>query len=173
MVKSKGYDIDERYPRPISLLDVPQAFPKINLPEGFRIKSLADENNLQKIHRVLWRGFNHAGEPPENGIEDRRKMRSGPNFRKDLTIVIEDPTGNFVSFCGMWFEAVNKIAYVEPVATDPDFRRVGLGKAAVWEGIRRCAFLGATAVFVGSDLEFYRRIGFTKRFDSNCWVRQF
>ena len=170
LVKSRGYEIAEQYARPVSQLTIPRSFPRIDLPEGFRIKSLADDNNLSKIHRVLWRGFDHAGEPPEEGIEDRRKMQSGPNFRVDLTIVIEGPTGDFVSFCGMWYESVNKIAYVEPVATDPDFRRMGLGKAAVWEGIRRCAILGATVAYVGSDQEFYKAIGFTKRFDSNCWV---
>jgi predicted N-acetyltransferase YhbS len=121
----------------------------------------------------LWRGFNHAGEPPEEGLQDRQKMQSGPNFRKELTIVVEGPAGDFVSFCGMWYEPVNKIAYVEPVATDPDFRRLGLGKAAVWEGIRRCGLLGATVAYVGSDQEFYQAIGFTKKFDSRCWIRYF
>ena len=173
LVKSRGYEIAEQYARPVSQFTIPRPFPPIDLPEGFRIKSLADDNNLRKIHRVLWRGFNHAGEPPEEGIEDRRKMQSGPNFRKDLTIVIEGPMGDFVSFCGMWYESVNKIAYVEPVATDPDFRRMGLGKAAVCEGIRRCGIPGATVAYVGSEQEFYKAIGFTKRFDSNCWVRHF
>ena len=98
-------------------------------------------------------------------------MQSGPNFRKDLTIVVEAPNGDFVSFCGMWFESRNKIAYVEPEATDPDFRRMGLGRAAVWEGIRRCGELGATVAFVGSDQDFYGAIGFTKRFDTNCWTK--
>lgn len=171
LVKSRGYEIAEHSARPMSEFTIPQPFPKIDLPEGFCIKSLADDNNLQKIHRVLWRGFNHVGKPPEEGIEGRKKMQSGPNFKKDLTIVVEGPTGDFVSFCGMWYEPVNKIAYVEPVATDPDFRRMGLGKAAVWEGIRRCGVLGATVAYVGSDQEFYKAIGFTKRFDSNCWVR--
>ena len=172
-VKSRGYELAEQHVRPLSQFTIPRSFPGIELPEGFRIKSLADDNNLRKIHRVLWRGFDHAGEPPEEGIEDRRKMQSGPNFRKDLTIVIEGPTGDFVSFCGMWYESVNRIAYVEPVATDPDFRRMGLGKAAVWEGMRRCANLGARVAYVGSDQEFYKAIGFTRIFDSNCWVRHF
>ena len=173
LVKSRGYEIVERHARPVSEFTIPQPFPKIELPGGFRLKSLADDNNLRKVHRVLWRGFNHEGEPPEEGIEGRKKMQSGPNFRKDLTIVVEGPSGNFVSFCGTWYEGVNKIAYVEPVATDPDFRRMGLGKAAVWEGIRRCGALGATVAYVGSDQEFYQAIGFTKRFDSRCWVKQF
>jgi predicted N-acetyltransferase YhbS len=173
LVRSRGYAIAEKYTRSICQLTIPNPSPPIPLAEGFRIKSLADENNLRKIHRVLWRGFNHPGEPPDEGIEGRKKMQSTPNFRKDLTIVIESPAGYFVSFCGMWYESTNRIAYVEPVATDPDFRRMGLGKAAVWEGIRRCAALGAKVAFVGSDQRFYRAIGFTKIFDSNCWVKHF
>lgn len=107
------------------------------------------------------------------GIEWRKKMQSGPNFRRELTIVIEAPNGDFVSFCSMWYEATNRIAYVEPVATDPDFRRLGLGKAAVWEGLRRCGALGATVAFVGSEQKFYQVLGFNKIFTSNCWLKLF
>lgn len=140
LVESRGYVIDKGYyNRPMSQFTIPQPFPPIHVPDGFQVKSLADDNDLMKIHRVLWRGFNHEGEPPPEGIEGRKKMQSTPNFRKDLVIVVEQTsTGNFVSFSGTWYEAVNKIAYVEPVATDPDFRRMGLGKAAVLEGVRRC-----------------------------------
>ncbi len=173
MVKSRGYEKDEPHARPMAQFTIPEPFPPIPLPAGFRLKSLADDNNLMKIHRVLWRGFNHAGEPPEEELADREKMQATPNFNKDLKIVIEAPNGDFVSFCGMWYEPTNKIAYVEPVATDPDFRRMGLGKAAVWEGVRRCGLSGATVAFVGSDQEFYKAIGFKKRFDSNCWLKYF
>ena len=171
IVKSRGYEKDERYTRPISQFVIPHPFPPIDLPEGFRLQSLADDNDLVKVHRVLWRGFDNAGEPPAEGIEGRKKMQSGPNFCQDLTIVVQSPQGDFVSFCGTWYESTNKIAYVEPVATDPEYRRMGLGKAAVREGIRRCGILGATVAFVGSDLEFYRAIGFEKRFDSDCWTK--
>ncbi|HEY46844.1 MAG TPA: GNAT family N-acetyltransferase [Anaerolineae bacterium] len=173
LVKSRGYEMAEQYARPISEFQIPQKFPPVEPPEGFHIKSLADDNDLMKIHRVLWRGFDHSGEPPAEEIEGRKKMQSTPNFRKDLTIVVEAPSGDFVSFCGTWYESVNKIAYVEPVATDPDFRRMGLGKVAVLEGIRRCGALGAAVAFVGSDLDFYKSIGFTKRFDSKCWIKHF
>lgn len=44
--------------------------------------------------------------------------------------------------------------YVEPVATDPDYRRMDLGKAAVLEGIRRCGELGAEVAYVGSVKDF-------------------
>ena len=98
-------------------------------------------------------------------------MQSGPHFRKDLTIVVQAPQGDFVSFCGMWYESTNRLAYVEPVATDPDFRRMGLGRAAVLEGIRRCGELGATVAYVGSNQLFYQSLGFQLIYTSNCWTR--
>lgn len=78
---------------------------------------------------------------------------------------------NFVSYCGTWYEPINGYAYVEPVATDPDYRRRGLGRAAVLEGIRRCGELGATVAYVGSDLEFYEALGFVPIYTCQCWTK--
>lgn len=172
-IRERGYVRDPREDRPMAEYRVPDPFPLIRIPDGFRLKSLAEDNDLHKINRVLWRGFNHPGEPPEDEVDGREKMESGQNFKKELKIVIEAADGNFVSFCGMWFEAQNSIAYVEPVATDPDYRRMGLGKAAVLEGIRRCAVLGAKTAFVGSNQLFYQAIGFQQVFSSNCWKKIF
>jgi predicted N-acetyltransferase YhbS len=73
----------------------------------------------------------------------------------------------------MFYEPMNRFAYVEPVATDPAYRRLGLGKAAVLEGIRRCAELDATVAYVGNDLPIYRSVGFQKIYVSECWLKYF
>jgi predicted N-acetyltransferase YhbS len=171
LVRSRGYQRSADSDRPTSMLRLPDPFPEIRLPEGYQLKSLQEENNLQKINRVLWRGFNHPGELPEDGIEGRRKMQSAEEFRKDLNMVVAAPDGNFVAYAGLWLDPVNRIAVVEPVATDPAFRRLGLGKAAVLEGIRRCGELGAAVAYVGSDQEFYRAMGFEKIYTSRCWMK--
>jgi predicted N-acetyltransferase YhbS len=173
LVRSRGYEREPRSDRPMSQFVISEPFPSIHLPEGFRLKSVAEENDLAKIDRVLWRGFNHPGKPPEDSIEGRKKMQSGPHFRQDLTMVVEAPNGAFVAFAGLWLDPVNRIGYVEPVATDPDYRRMGLGTAAVLEGIRRCGELGATVAYVGSDMPFYRAMGFHKLYTSNCWIKWF
>ena len=172
IAEDQGFHKEETHQEVMSQFKIVDPFPGITVPEGFRLKSLQEDNDLNKIHRVLHRGFNHPGEPPPDEIEGRKKMQAAPNFRKDLTIVVEAPDGNFVSFCGMWYEASNKIAYVEPVATDPDYRRMGLGKAAVLEGIRRCGELGATVAFVGSEQQFYISMGFRKIFTCNLWTKR-
>ncbi len=150
----------------------PATFPDTTPPKGFSIVSLAEENDLKKIDRVLWRGFNHPGEPPANGIEDRKKMQSAPHFRKDLTIAIKAPNGDFVSFCGMWYDRDTDYALVEPVATDPEYRRLGLGRSAVLEGIRRCVNEGAKVAYVGSRQPFYLSIGFKLLYYSHWWEKQ-
>ncbi len=167
-----GFQKNEKYKEPMSQLKITDPFPPINVPEGFLLKSMQDENDLEKRARVLHRGFNHPGEPPEDGIEGTRKMQSAPNFKKDLTIVAVAPNGDFVSFCGMWYEPVNKIAYVEPVATDPNYRRKGLGKAAVLEGIRRCGELGATIAYVGTGKAFYKSMGFYEIYTQCTWKKE-
>lgn len=141
------------------------------LPEGFVLSSLADDGDPKKVHRLLHRGFNHGNEPPEDGIADREFMQSAPNFDHKLNIVAAAPDGNWVSFGGMWYESTNRYGYVEPVATDPEYRLRGLGKAVVIESIRRCKELGAEVVFVGATLPIYRSIGFDQVYSSSKWSK--
>jgi GNAT superfamily N-acetyltransferase len=170
LVKERDYKKDDKEARTMCQFMIPDPFPEIILPDGFRLTSLAEDCDWAKVHRVIWRGFNHVGEPPtgEAELESRRKMFDTPTARRDLKIAVN---GNFVAFCGMFYEPNNRFAYVEPVATDPDYRRIGLGKAAVLEGIRRCGELGATVAYVGNDLPIYRAIGFKKNYTSECWVQ--
>ncbi|MFN2242655.1 MAG: GNAT family N-acetyltransferase [Anaerolineae bacterium] len=175
LVRAHGYAMDAGEARPLAQFAIPDPFPPIHLPEGFRLTSLAEDCDWAKVHRALWRGFNHEGEPPMNEaeLEDRQRMFDTPKARRDLKIAVEAPSGEFVAFCGMFFEPEGRFAYVEPVATDPDYRRQGLGRAAVLEGIRRCGALGATVAYVGSDQPFYLSIGFEVLYTSECWVRFF
>ncbi len=175
LVKQRGYQIDPHESRPMAIFKIPFPFPEITLPEGFRIRSLADECDWEKVNRVLWRGFNHPGEPPaqQDDLEGRRNMFDTPKARRDLKIAVQAPNGDFVSFCGMFYEPQGQFGYVEPVATDPDYRRLGLGKAAVLEGIRRCAELGAKVAYVGSNQDFYLAIGFKVRYTTQAWVKFF
>jgi GNAT superfamily N-acetyltransferase len=172
LARELGYEKEPERDRPTARFTIPNIYPQVILPEGFRLTSLAEECDWEKVHRVMWRGFNHPGEPPagEEELEERRKMFDTPKARRDLKIAVRAPNGDFASFCGMFYEPTNRYAYVEPVATDPTYRRMGLGKAAVLEGIRRCADLGATVAYVGSDQEFYLSLGFEVIYTSECWV---
>jgi GNAT superfamily N-acetyltransferase len=174
LAQERGYRRDPPNDRPLYRFDIPHPFPAIPLAAGFRLTSLAEEPDWAKVHRVIWRGFNHDGEPPMDAaeLESRRAMFDTPTARRDLKIAVTAPNGEFAAFCGMFYEPAGRFAYVEPVATDPAYRRLGLGRAAVLEGIRRCAALGAGVAYVGSDQAFYQAIGFVKVYLNECWLKR-
>lgn len=180
LVQTRGYHLDPGNRRPMSQLVIPDPFPTPSLPDGFRLTSLAEEPDWARVHRALWRGFNHPGEPPagDEELESRRRMFETATARMGLKIAAVAPprvgqaVGDFVAFCGTFYEPTGRYCYVEPVATDPDYRRMGLGRAAVLEGIRRCCALGATVAYVGSDQPFYQALGFRVLFNTECWLKE-
>lgn len=146
--------------------------PQVVLPEGFRIVSLAEENDLMKIHRVLWKGFNHVGEPPIETLHQRQRMQSGPEFDLSLALAVKSPEGDFVSFCNLWHDPKTNYAIVEPMATVPEYRKMGLGRALLLEGFRRCAGRGANKVYVGSEQIFYYKVGFEPLINHLWWQKK-
>jgi GNAT superfamily N-acetyltransferase len=171
LAKSRGYEKDNKFARPMSQMTITHPFPPVSVPEGFILKSLAEDNDLARLDRCIYRGFNHGDEPPTIDYAGRRKQQTMPGYRKDLNIIIVAPDGNYIAYAGLWFEATGKYAYVEPVCTDPDYRLRGLGKAAVLEGVRRCGELGAEVAYVGSVYPIYLSIGFRRLFTCNCWIK--
>lgn len=172
LVREAGYRPVEGELRPLSQMIIPTHIPEPDLPQGYRLLSLAEENDLTKIDRVLWRGFGHPGEPPAGGEDDRRKMQSSPNFRLDLTIVVADPEGSFRAFCGFWYVPEKRYGVIEPLATDPDYRRMGLARAGIWEGVRRCRDEGAEVIYVGSTQPLYTSVGFKHIYSTRCWQKE-
>ena len=147
-----------------------------SLPNGFRITCLNENFDLYKYGQSLWKGFDHEikGEGPfylywERHSEKYKEEWNRPNVDLSLKVFVEAPNGDFVSHCGMWYDKKSKSALVEPVATEPAYRKMGLGKAVVLEGIRRCGELGAQRAFVGSSQQFYYNIGFRPYATSTWW----
>ncbi len=171
LAAARGYVENVEIREVTACYDLTKGVPETLLPEGFRLRSLAEDNDLRKVNQVLWRGFNHPGPAPEAEIAGRKFMQQAPNFRHDLTIVAVAPNGDYVSFCGIWVVPANRIAYVEPVATDPDYRRQGLGAAVVLESMRRTIPLGGEVAWVGSEQPFYRALGFEPAHRATAWVK--
>lgn len=149
-----------------------------DLPAGFHITTMAETYSPYQYRRVLWKGFNHEldGEGDFIFSEDIDKevndeMRR-PNTDLYLKVAVVASDGNFVSYCGMWYEPKSTFAVIEPVATDPDYRLMGLGKAAVLEGIRRVGELGAKIALVGSSQQFYYSIGLRPYAKATKWIKE-
>ncbi|WBW96398.1 GNAT family N-acetyltransferase [Oceanirhabdus sp. W0125-5] len=164
----KGYK--KEYTQLITVFKYENEFVERELPEGYTIISLEDENDFRKINDVLWKGFDH-GDEPDDDLDCRRLMQSGPNFRKDLTTIIKAPNGEYACFAGMWMDGVNDYAYLEPLATDPKYRRIGLATIALTEAMKKTKKLGATYCF-GGNREFYLSIGFETVCHREMWRKK-
>ena len=163
LLKNKGYQAKESTPwNEITAID-PTSVSQDQLPNGFSLSSLDIENDLIKLERVLWRGFENEGEP-QGDIKARELMQSAPNYLKELNVVIKAPNGNYASYSGAWYDKYNKVGLIEPVATDPDYRRMGLASSATKECILRLAKLGAKTVYVDSGIPLYKAICFNTLF---------
>ena len=169
LAEELGFEPKPEHAEALARYIIPEMIPEPVLPGGYRLQSLADDFDVEKVHRVMHRGFNHEGEPPQDELEDRRRKLSVVGLRRDLTMVAVAPNGDYVSFAGIWPVPGSPACYIEPVATDPDYRRLGLGTAVVLEAIRRCAREGAMIAYVGSDLPFYKSMGFEICGRSTAW----
>lgn len=131
-----------------------------NLPVGFHIQSMAENNDLAKRSKAFGRGFNHPDPEDWPSTNTYAFLQKAPDYQKDQDIVVVAPNGEFASFCLVWYDAPNKVAVLEPVGTQPEFRQMGLAREAIYEAMRRVAAKEAERVIVGSSAQFYQKIGF-------------
>lgn len=149
-----------------------------DLPEGFYITTMKETYDLYQYKRVLWKGFDHELNGEGEFQFSKEKEQAGkkemirPNVDLSLKVAVVAPDGNFAAYCGMWYDPEAGYAVIEPVATDPDYRKMGLGKAVVLEGIRRVGELGAKTVLVGSSQQFYYSIGLRPFSTASIWRKK-
>jgi ribosomal protein S18 acetylase RimI-like enzyme len=147
-------------------LDLP--IPDHSLPRGYTIRALGDMAELPARSQLSGKAFH-----PDDAklIREARldwqwylNVQRAPLYRRDLDLVVVTTDGQLAAFATIWLDDVNRYGLFEPVGTDPDFQRRGLGRAILLEGMRRMQYYGATLAVVGSGtgpaLDFYHAVGF-------------
>ena len=143
-----------------------------DLPDGYTIMSFADRGfDVEKYYKSIWKGFDNKRERNEVEFEHMRKRGgfNAPHLDLNLRVLVVAPNGDYAAHCGMWCLPGSRYAYIEPVFTLPEYRRKGLGKAAVLEGVKRCSTLGAKEAYVLSSQQFYYSIGFYPIQNETWW----
>lgn len=144
---------------------------EVLLPEGFLLQTLAEECDLAKWNALLYRGFNNGQIPPQHDtiLAERKRSIYTPNADLSLDTLVIAPNGTYAAFCGIWYEPGEQVALIEPVCTDPLYRQLGCGKAAVLSAIKRAGEKGAQYGYVGSAQPFYYKIGFAPVYSETFW----
>ena len=147
------------------------------LPEGYSFTDAWEVEDTLARYRVVNRAFNPEAEIPRVVSGSFLKMEQAPLFRPDLEIMVKRDDGTLASFCVVWYDEQTGTGMFEPVGTHPDYRRLGLGKAMLIEGLRRLKDVGAGYAYVesfGDDRKaFYNSAGFAT-FDKDWfWRKEF
>ncbi|MBO5055035.1 MAG: GNAT family N-acetyltransferase [Eubacterium sp.] len=142
------------------------------LPEGFHFVSPEDVD-MKKVDKCAWKGFDHEeseGLWQDNENQNCYLLQTAPHATTNLASIIADKEGEYACFAGMWWTPENKLAYMEPLCTIPEYRNMGLASAALSDLYRRMKKLGATHMTGGIN-EFYKNIGYKPAVQWTFWQK--
>lgn len=156
------------------------------LPAGYHFADPKNVNPL-KLAVCTWKGFDHEDKGPFENWEAQDPgtswnpqkawlgiiqdiMSPPPHATNEYNIIIANEQDDYVCFSGMWWVPENKLAYMEPLCTIPEYRHKGLASAALSEHYRRMKILGAECMTGGGN-DFYRKIGYNRRTSLFCWKK--
>jgi len=146
--------------------------PELQLPRGFRLISMVEENDIEKRREVFGRSFNHSDPREWPSAFAYRELQKAPDYRKEHDLVIVAPDGTYASCCIVWYNESHRIGHLEPLGTRPEFRRRGLATQIQREGLRRLKALGATRMpMTGGFDPFYLAFGFRHVRNAHAWVK--
>lgn len=149
-----------------------------HLPPGFRLLTMADAGAdlaaRVAVHQASWRevGTRVTEETYASVVQ------TWP-YRPDLDLVVEAPDGSYAAFALAWYDPENRVGELEPVGTNPLFRRRGLARAVNLFGLQRLREVGARQAIVGSrgddgypvPRRLYESVGFRELSRNMRYVR--
>ena len=102
-------------------------------------------------------------------------LRQARSFHSELDLIILSEDGVVAALASVWFDKGLSLAEFEPVATVPDFRKLGLGTAIIQEACNRLKAMGCQILSVQSWSEsvpanrLYEGAGLEPKAVKNYW----
>ena len=145
----------------LELIDAPV------VPQGFVVRAVAGEQE----HGLRAAVHRSAFQPSRVAAKQYQRFMRLPVYDRETDIVAVARDGTIAAFAKVWLDDVNKVGEFEPVGTHEDYRRLGLAKAVLLEGLRRMQVRGMQTALVqtgggdGNDAsagarKLYESVGF-------------
>lgn len=134
-------------------LDEP--IPAPQLPAGFSIRHAAGEQEVEALVALHRAAFG----TDRMTVEERLAMMRVPDYDPELDLLAVAPDGRLAAYCmcGISREENERSGrnegYTDPVATHPDFQRLGLARALMLAGLRELKRRGVDTAVTGTSSE--------------------
>jgi mycothiol synthase len=147
------------------LRSLDEPVPESAIPAGFTVRAVAEAGEISKrasAQREVWRPWT-VGEVSD---DDYAYLMRLPGYDRDLDVVAVTPEGVLAAYVNGWIDPVNRIGDFGPVGALPAYRRQGLTRAVLLEGLRRMRARGMDRVCVSTGvsntpaLRLYESVGF-------------
>ncbi len=161
---------EERYQ---AVLHLDHWEPNVAAADSEKISMLAQEDFPERIF--------HAAIP--SGSEVTEEMfgmyLASPAYQTALEYVVRDgQTNDFMAFATWWVDEESKTALLEPAACLPAYRRRGVSRRLLTQGLIKLKCPGMKHVFVSTSaghaeaILLYASLGFVKTGEANIYVKQ-
>jgi ribosomal protein S18 acetylase RimI-like enzyme len=147
------------------LRSLDEPIPDSVLPSGCQVRAVAeagDISNRAAAHREVWQPWTDGNVSDE----DYACFMQLPGYNRDLDVVTVTPDGVIAATVNGWIDPVNRIGNFGQVGALPAYRRRGLTRAALLEGLRRMQARGMDRVCISTGvsnipaIRLYESIGF-------------
>jgi ribosomal protein S18 acetylase RimI-like enzyme len=125
---------------------------------------------LKIFHQAVNTVFNFMDD-----VEVYQVLRQARSFHPELDLIILSEDGDVAALASVWFDGGLGLAEFEPVATVPEFRKLGLGTAIIQEACNRLVTMGCQTLSVHSWNEsiaankLYEGAGLRPKAVKNYW----
>jgi ribosomal protein S18 acetylase RimI-like enzyme len=147
------------------LRSLDEPIPEPTLPAAYQIRAVAETGetaNRAAAQREVWLPWS-VGDL--SGDDYARLMRL-PGYHHALDVVAVASDGVIAAYVNCWIDPVNRIGDFGPVGARPAYRRQGLTRAVLLEGLRRLRAHGMDRVCVSTGISntparrLYESVGF-------------
>ncbi len=135
------------------------------IPAGCQVRAVAGASEISDravAHREVWQPWTDGNVRDEDYVYFMKL----PGYIHDLDVVAVAPDGAIAAFVNGWIDPINRIGDFGPVGARPAYRRQGLTRAALLEGLRRMKTHGmnrvcfSTGVSNTPAIRLYESVGF-------------
>ena len=142
-----------------------KSIPTSQLPDGYQVREVMATGELTSraaVQREVW----HPWTVGNVTDDDYAHFMQLPGYHRELDIVAVTPNGVIAAYVNGWIDPVNKIGDFGPVGALQAYRRQGLTRAVLIEGLHRMKSYGMNRVCVSTGvsnvpaIQLYDSIGF-------------